>query len=311
MTKVLDIPIEDIVEPLVPMRLVDKGSVDYLEMQYSIRDYGFLSSLSVRVSAKDPTKYEIIEGVWRYTVARELRLETLPCIVKDNVDDVTALLLQIQANSIRPETKPSEYANHLYRILKADPDMTMVDLAGKVRKSPDWIKNRLSLRKLSVKLKQALDRGEITMQAGLLLAKLPVLMQHEFLDSAKLLPFKEFAPAPRQALKQLKEAARQGKMKDFYDIQYKAHPYLKQLHELVTEIETCKDGTLYITVEGLTPLEAWKRALQWAVHMDPKGVEEQTVKFSSYKDQTKSNAQKRSEDRKQRKEVEDLSEDWN
>ena len=56
-----DIPIDCIVEPRTVLRLIDKNSVEYLEMRDSIAAEGFWNSISVR-PAREPQKYEIIDG---------------------------------------------------------------------------------------------------------------------------------------------------------------------------------------------------------------------------------------------------------
>ena len=78
--KAADIPIDYIVEPRTVLRLVDRDSVEYLELRDSIEAEGFWNSIAVR-PAKDEGKYEIIDGLYRHTCARELGLTSIPCII--------------------------------------------------------------------------------------------------------------------------------------------------------------------------------------------------------------------------------------
>ena len=85
-------------EPKVRLRDVDRESIDYLELRDSIRDHGVLQSLLVRPIEGGS---EIIEGLHRFTAAKEVGLEEVPCLIRRCSDD-EALVLQLQANAISP-----------------------------------------------------------------------------------------------------------------------------------------------------------------------------------------------------------------
>jgi len=107
-------------------------------MRDSIASEGFWNSISVR-PAKEDDRYEIIDGLFRYTCACDLGLESMPCIIKRNVSDDAVLAAQIQANAIRPETKPVEFARQMKQILTRRPEMTFDELAHLIHKSPSWV----------------------------------------------------------------------------------------------------------------------------------------------------------------------------
>ena len=111
------LPIHVLREPKVKLRDVNREILEYLEMRDSIRDHGILQSLLVRPQGDG---YEIIEGLHRYTGAKEVGLQTLPCIIRQCSDD-EVLVLQLQANAISPETKLAEYAQQLKRLMAAEP----------------------------------------------------------------------------------------------------------------------------------------------------------------------------------------------
>jgi len=100
------IPLVEIVEPWVILRPVNRGSVEYLELRDSLAAVGFLNSICVRPSKRKPGKVEVVDGLYRYTAAKELDLPAAPCIVKYNLTDQDVLAAQIQANALRPETTP-------------------------------------------------------------------------------------------------------------------------------------------------------------------------------------------------------------
>ena len=86
------IPFGQIIEPWVVLRVVNRESVEYLELRDSLAVVGPLNSICVRPSVRRPGHYEVVDGLYRYTAACELRLPALPCIVKHNLtdDDVLA-----------------------------------------------------------------------------------------------------------------------------------------------------------------------------------------------------------------------------
>ena len=100
------IPLDQIVEPWVVLRIVDRESVAYLELRDSVAHQGILNSICVRPSARKPGLYEVVDGLYRYTAARELRLPALPCIVKHGLTDADVLAIQIQANAVRRRRPP-------------------------------------------------------------------------------------------------------------------------------------------------------------------------------------------------------------
>ena len=82
------IPLDQIVEPWVVLRIVDRESVAYLELRDSVAHQGILNSICVRPSARKPGLYEVVDGLYRYTAARELVKEgfiVLPYMPADPV----------------------------------------------------------------------------------------------------------------------------------------------------------------------------------------------------------------------------------
>jgi ParB family chromosome partitioning protein len=140
--KIEFLPIHVLREPKVKLRDVNRESLEYLEMRDSILDKGILQSLLVR--PVDGDLYEIIEGLHRYTASKEVGLENLPCIIRECTDD-EALVLQLAANAISPETKLAEYAQQLKRLMKRNPDMTIAEVSCLIRKAPSWVGKCLNL----------------------------------------------------------------------------------------------------------------------------------------------------------------------
>jgi len=273
--KVADIPVDDIIEPRTMLRLIDRDSVEYLEMRDSIAAEGFWNSISVR-PAKDEREYEIIDGLYRYTCARELGLKSIPCIVKCNVSDDAALAAQIQANAIRPETKPAEFARQMKRMLTRRPEMTFDELAHLIHKSPSWVRKTLGLLRLARESRKMVDRGEIPIQSAYMLAKIPQQLQKEYLDHARALPSREFRALAASVIKQFTEAVKQGRMEAFWCGEFQPQAHLRSLREIQSEAQRQEVGALLVTAEQCkTPVDGFYSALRWAMHLDRQSVEDQ------------------------------------
>ena len=273
--KATDIPIHCIVEPRTMLRLVDKDSVEYLEMRDSIAAEGFWNSISVR-PAHEPEEYEIIDGLYRYTCARELGLESIPCIIKYNISDDALLAAQIQANAIRPETKPVEFARQLKRMLTRKPEMTFDELAHLIHKSPGWVRKTLGLLRLVRRARTMVNRGEISVHSAYMLAKIPHRLQADYLDQARTLPSRAFRALAASVIKQFTEAVKQGHMKAFWCGDFVPQAHLRSLTDIQTEAERQELGALLVTVEKCrTPVDGFYTALRWAMHLDRQSVEAQ------------------------------------
>ena len=133
------LPLHQLVDPPVVLRLVNRASVAYLELRDSLADRGFLNSICVRPSSRFPGKYDVADGLYRVTAAREIGLPGAPAVIKDLSDD-DLLAIQIQANAVRPETMPMEYARQIKRIMEARPEATLAEVSNRIlHKSPGWV----------------------------------------------------------------------------------------------------------------------------------------------------------------------------
>jgi len=271
-----DIPTDQLVEPWVVLRLVNKESVEYLELRDSLADKGFLNSICVRPSSRQPGKYEVVDGLRRFTAARELLLPLVPCTIKHNLTDEDVLAVQIQANAVRLDTTPTEFARQLKKILSCKPGMTIAQLATMVHKHPSWVREKLHLLALRADIQKCVDRGEIPVESACKLARIPRVHQPQFVDLAKAAPVAEFRVTVAAFIKTYQEAVRQGKMDVFYDPDAKPVPHLRNVKELLSEYEQpCAAPLILAEQDCRAPLDGWRLALQWALHLDAKSVEEQ------------------------------------
>jgi ParB/RepB/Spo0J family partition protein len=269
-----DIPIDDLVEPRLVLRPVDKEGVEYLEMRDSMAAKGFVNSICVRPAPYAPGKHEIVDGRYRYHCARDVGRSLVPCFIKYGLTDEDVLALQIQANAVRPETTPTEFARQLRKILFYKPGMVMADLAEMVHKNPKWVKDMLGLLNLNTELQKAVDRSEMPLGNAYMLAKIPPGHREEFVDLAKTSSVKQFTVAAAAFIKQFAEGVRQGKLEAMFTRDFKATAYLRGVKEVQEEYESRSQGGLLLAAARCaSPVEAWYLALQWALHLDPESIE--------------------------------------
>lgn len=290
--------IADIIEPRSFLRLVDKTRVDYLELKSSIAAHGLINSICVRPSERVPGKYEIMEGMHRYLCHVDLGLEEIEAIIKDVSDD-DVLVLQIQANAVRPETRPVEFADALKRLLARKPDMTIVDLSGMVKKSPRWVKDILGLLRLKREIQKEVDAGRIPMKSAYMLAKLPYKLQSEQFENAKTMTATMFVPLAASVLKNFCEAVKLGKLEEFYERQFEVRPYLRSLREVTAELEEPTVGGIVLAAEGCrSAVDGFYAALRWVAHLDRGSVQEQERAARSKQEKQLRNASTRKSSRK-------------
>lgn len=272
-----DIPLRLLRPPWIVMRPVVKDSIEYLERRDSVKRFGLTNSLCVRPSAREPASYEVIDGNWRYEVAQELDLESVPCIIKTGLTDTDVLAIQIQANAVRADTTPVEYSRQLRRILdQAGGKMTISELARIAGKHPTWVKDRLGLLNLDKDMQLIVDRGEVPVQSAYMLAKIPSRWRRDYLEQARAMPSKKFCALAAGVIKQFTECVQQGRMDERYMPDFKPQHYLRGLKEFKAELDNPQVGASLLVAEGCTTiLDAWNACLRWAMHLDRRSVEEQ------------------------------------
>jgi len=270
------LPLDQLVDPPVVLRLVNRGSVAYLELRDSLAHYGPLNSVCVRPSLRCPGKYDVADGLYRVTAAREIALPGFPCIIKDLTDD-ELLAIQVQANALRPETTPLEYARQIKRIMEARPQATLAEISSRVlHKSPTWVSETLGLLRLRRDYALAVDRGEMPLGCAYELARVLPTFQPQFFDAARTMPVPEFRALVQAFLKQFQEAVRQGKLDAFFTEDFRPQAYMRPLKEVEPEYEKPAISALVLTAENCkTPLDAWRAALAWVIHLDRASIEAQ------------------------------------
>jgi ParB/RepB/Spo0J family partition protein len=144
----------------------DVKGESFKELKASIAELGILEPLIVRPKGKG---YELVAGERRLTAAKELKLKTVPVVIRD-LDDHMARVVMLVENLQRENLKPLEEAAALEELLIpygtpiGTPHMTQEELAKKLKKSQPWIANRLRLNKAPADLKKYLEKEQISAQ---------------------------------------------------------------------------------------------------------------------------------------------------
>jgi ParB/RepB/Spo0J family partition protein len=265
-------------DPPILLRPIDRTCVEYLELRDSMTTHGLVNSIAVRPYGD---RYQVVDGVNRTTVARDLGWETIPCLIKQ-VSDSDLLLLQLAGNAVRVTTKPVEFARQIRRILKEKPDMKIGEMAVRLNKSAAWIGQQLRLLDLSDEDQQMIDRGEINLANAYMYAQVPKLARASLREQAKTLSVREFKAVASGVTKQFTEQVRKGKLDGCFRAEFKPQPYLRSLPEVRRELARRVEGPRIVTQENcVTPLDGFYAALLWAQNLDREGLREQEERYLS------------------------------
>ena len=270
------ISISEIRENPVALRAVNRESEDYIGLLDAVKAVGVLSSIVVRertetIDDQTVTYFEIIDGLHRYTAACDANLKVIPVQVK-SLSEAQVLEAQIMANVHKIETKPVEYMKQLQRIFAANPTLTLAEMAVKVAKSPGWISLRLGLLKLEKTLQEAVDDGKITVSNAVQLAKLPPDEQVNYVEQASTMDASEFVPLVQTRVKELKDAAREGR--EAKSDVFVPTARLQKMSALKAELDTPTVGpSLCKSVRVKDGPGGFALGVAWTLNMDPSSVE--------------------------------------
>jgi ParB/RepB/Spo0J family partition protein len=250
--------------------LVRHTSVEYAELVASVRDRGVLQPLLVRPRGD---KFEVVEGGHRLAAAREAQLATVPCKVQELTDD-EVLTIQVQTNAIRPQTERADFADRLQDIVEKR-QLTMPQLAAIVHKSPQWLRDTLSLHGLNPKAKEALRRGEVSIKACVALSKLPRKMQADIVDSIFTMGADEFVEKCREVLKNYRECVRVGRTDIDIMRKYEPFPWYRSLGEIKDEaINNIACARVLKQMGAKSAADGWRACLAWMLHLDPEAAQD-------------------------------------
>lgn len=139
-----------------PRRRFDDDKLE--ELAASIRANGVLQPLLVR---EVNGTYELVAGERRLRAAIMAGRDTVPVVVRNDVDDRESLKLALLENVQREDLNPMEEA-HGYARLLDEFGMSQQDLAERLGKSRSAIANTLRLVSLPAELQTKIEKGELS-----------------------------------------------------------------------------------------------------------------------------------------------------
>jgi ParB family chromosome partitioning protein len=128
------------------------------ELANSIRENGILQPLLVRSTEHG---FELVVGERRLRAARSIGLETVPVIIRDDVNDEQSLRLALLENVQREDLNPIEEAKGYKRLID-EFRMSQQDIAEQLGKSRSAVANAVRLLSLPEDLRLRIERGELT-----------------------------------------------------------------------------------------------------------------------------------------------------
>jgi hypothetical protein len=94
------------------------------------------------------------------------------------------------------------------------------------------IRQQLDLLGLRAENQKAVKRGEIPLQSAYMLVKLPRVREGQFVELARTTIVRDFVPVMARLVRQIQEAARQGKLHNYCQ-DFEPVPYLQPLKEVL------------------------------------------------------------------------------
>ena len=153
----LEVAVERIQKNRVqPRRRFDDDKLE--ELAVSIRANGVLQPLLVR---EVNGAYELVAGERRLRAAILAGRDTVPVVVRQDVDDRESLKLALLENVQRQDLNPMEEAQGYARLMQ-DFGMSQQDLAERLGKSRSAIANTLRLTSLPAELQTKIEKGELS-----------------------------------------------------------------------------------------------------------------------------------------------------
>lgn len=167
---VCQLPTQCIVpNPGQPRKHFDDNSL--IRLADSIRRYGILQPLAVRIAGEGSAYYELVAGERRLRAARLLRLEKVPCIIIHADSQRSAELAMIE-NIQRENLNMFEQASAIASLIETY-HMTQEQIARRLSSSQSYVANKLRLLRLTDDERELILRCGLTERHARAVLKLP------------------------------------------------------------------------------------------------------------------------------------------
>ena len=128
-----------------------------IKLADSIRQYGMIQPITVR---KVGDTYEIISGERRLRAAKELGMETVPCVIMD-INEERSAEISIIENLIREDLNIFEQAQAIEALIDTY-NLTQEEIARRLSNSQSFIANKLRLLRLSTSERELIIKNNLT-----------------------------------------------------------------------------------------------------------------------------------------------------
>jgi ParB family transcriptional regulator, chromosome partitioning protein len=141
------------------------------DLRESIARHGVLVPILVRPRPGPAgARYEIVAGERRWRASGDLGLATIPAVVRDDIDDRSAIELALVENLQRRNIDPMEEARALRTLLHLG--YNQEELAHRLGKSPAHISERLRLTTLPESIQELVLEGRLSSSAARNIARI-------------------------------------------------------------------------------------------------------------------------------------------
>lgn len=259
-----NLPVEKLRRCPIQFRPVCKETLEYVVLRNSIRDRGVLTSLLVRPVGDI---YEVVDGSNRFEAILDLRLEIVPCNVKE-MSDAEVIELQVEAHGGIP-TKRVEYARALWKIINIDQDRSLQEVAYGIHRTIDWVKDTLSLICLSPSCQELVDDGKLPLNCAYEFAKLPGSIQDSLLDLLGSMPNRELRNIAQSQARHFNQGKKDARIEKAMIDKANLRGYIRNMREVERELEEPTVAAAIISeMNAETKLEVWCACLMWVLRRD-------------------------------------------
>lgn len=282
MSNLKTVPLSEVRANPAALRGVNKETEKYKNLRDSIGRNGVLQTIGVR-EATDPVDqtpyYEVIDGLQRFSCAQDVGLPDIGVNIL-TANDLEVMEMQVIGNLLRIDTPAAAYTQQLIRMMQHNPLLTETEVAERLSVSTAWVKQRLSLGKLTDGIQELVDDGSIKLQNAYALAKLPKEEQENFLDGALTQQPGEFVGAINTRVKELQKATREGRKAEGPKFEPVAR--VRSKTELDAELASAKVGPAICAAAGLTTATGgFSAGVEWALSLDKASVDAAREKFEA------------------------------
>lgn len=164
--KVERISVDMIDDPAIAMRSdIDEAYIE--ELGQSIKNHGLINPISIK---RVGDRYEVIAGHQRLLAARRVGIVLLECIVRD-LDSDESLIITAHENMVRLDVNPVDEAVFLGRLV-TEKSLAPEQIAKMLRRSLDWVEQRLTMLNYPANVLDAIGKKELSMGAALYLMRI-------------------------------------------------------------------------------------------------------------------------------------------